>query len=101
MAWPIVGNPPVVGLTPDDRMAEYWDEEQLAGQWFARNLASAARGTRPRFFDVLAFDIYYLFAPDARWGDAPPDLFSSAVDNDFASRLALRSALEELFPGLE
>ena len=92
---------PNIGLTPDDRVTEYWDEERLAGQWFATNISSAARGTRPRFFDVFAYDIYYLFGPDARWGEEPPELFSSEVENDLDSRVALRSALEELFPDLK
>ena len=92
---------PIVGLTPDDRIAEYWDDEQLAGRSFAADFGSNARDPQSPYNDLVAYDIYYLFGPDARWGDEPPDLLSTEVDHTIHTRIALRSALEKLFPGME
>lgn len=81
---------PAAGLESDDRIAEFWDTEQLAGRWFASNLGAG----------VHAFDAYYLFGPEARWGAEPPDQLSIAVEDEFLSGAALRGALEALFPSL-
>ena len=88
-----VGEPllkPAAGLESDDRIAEFWDTEQLAGRWFASNLGAG----------VHAFDAYYLFGPEARWGVEPPDQLSTAADDDFLTGILLRRALEALFPSL-
>ncbi|MCI0821289.1 MAG: hypothetical protein J4N31_03020, partial [Chloroflexi bacterium] len=93
-ARPLVGEPalkPSAGLEPDDRIAEYWDTEQHVGRWLASNLTA----------DAHAFDAYFLFGPEARWGDTPPDLRSTAAGDGFLSGAALRMALEALFPDLQ
>ena len=93
--------PPTMGPTPDDRITAYWDDdEQLAGRWFGSRFGSGRENERG-FKVLIAFDVYYLFGPDARWGDEPPDLLSTELDNSFLSRIVLERALAELFPGLE
>ena len=92
---------PIVGLTPDERITEYWDKDQLAGRSFAADLGSNARDPQSRYNDLVAYDVYYLFGPDARWGEEPPDLLSTEVDHTIHTRFALRSALGKLFPGME
>ena len=92
---------PIFGLTPDDRVTEYWDDQQLSGRWFAVNFGSNVRQPDRPFDDALAYDAYYLFGPDARWGGEPPDLLSTEVDYSILSRFTLSSALEKLFPGME
>ena len=92
---------PIMVLTPDDRVTEYWDGEQLAGRSFAADLGSNVRNPDSPYNDLVAYDIYYLFGPDTTWGDEPPDLLSTEVDHTIHTRFALRSALEKLFPGME
>ena len=82
--------PGPVELEPDDRIIQYWDTQQLAGQWFASNHGSGA----------LVHDAYYLFGPEARWDHELPVLLSTAEDDDFLSGIPLRRALEALFPSL-
>jgi len=50
----------------DPRVTEYWDEERVTGTWFAENLGFS--------FGPIAWDVYYLFGPDAAWEVRPAPL---------------------------
>ncbi len=54
-------------LITDDRAIHFWDEERLAGFWFAESTT---------FSGPIAWDIYYLYGPDAEWVEEPAPLVS-------------------------
>jgi len=56
------------GVIFDSRVKHFWDQEKLAGQWFAKN----AEG-----YQGIVWDAYYLYGPEATWGAAPPSVLSS------------------------
>ncbi len=60
-------NPDILG---DPRVSQYWDPAKLTAQWFAEHVAGNPGGT--------AWDVYYLYGPDSRWGDTPSNLAASA-----------------------
>ena len=49
---------------PDPRARHWWDGAQVLGRRYADALA-AGRETGP------LWDVYLLYGPDARWGEAP------------------------------
>jgi len=53
---------------PDARVIHFWDGELQIGQWFAKQ----ADG-----YDGVAWDIYYLYGPDAIWETIPSPLIGS------------------------
>ena len=55
-------------LMPDPRVRHYWDENRVLGRYFADKGAS---------FGGVAWDIYFLYGPDASWTDVPEPLISS------------------------
>ena len=59
---------PDTALT-DSRVTHIWDGEQKASRWFAEHQG----------FDhgPAAWDIYYLYGPDAQWASEPSPLVSS------------------------
>ena len=69
-------------LLPDSRVIHLWDEQRVVGRWFA------AQGRYGPNVDV-AWDIYFLFGPDARW-DALPDPLLSWGSTVVATREKLR-----------
>ena len=52
----------------DSRVIHLWDEERVTGRWFAEH--------EDTFFPI-AWDIYFLYGPDAHWGTEPAPLVSS------------------------
>ena len=52
----------------DPRVMHFWDGETLIGQWFAREIDG---------YDGIAWDVYYLYGPDATWETAPSKLIGS------------------------
>ena len=78
---------PADALT-DPRVTEYWDEERVTGQWFAKNLTGHS-------FGPIAWDIYYLFGPQAKWEAIPEPLIDSGR-SIIAKRHSLRSEVLEL-----
>jgi hypothetical protein len=54
-------------LLTDERVTHFWDEEKLAGRFFAET---------EKFFSPIAWDAYYLYGPEARWDDRPAPLVS-------------------------
>ena len=57
------------GMTmPDARVTHFWDGDLQIGQWFA---------TQVDGYDGVAWDIYYLYGPDAVWEAVPSPLLGS------------------------
>jgi hypothetical protein len=54
-------------LFGDRRALNFWDENHLAGRWFATNVDG---------FDGVSWDQYYLYGAGARWTDKPGPLLS-------------------------
>ena len=55
-----------VNLMPDPRAAHYWDGERSLGTWLPKQ-----EGYESVAFGPIAWDIYFLYAPDAKWEEAP------------------------------
>ena len=58
-----------LNLIPDPRTTQLWDEQRLAGRFFAEN-----EGFN---FGQIAYDVYYLYCMGAEWGLNPAPLVSS------------------------
>ena len=50
----------------DERVAEFWDADRLFGSWYWKHLPGHGR--------TIAWDLYALYSPEARWADAPSHL---------------------------
>jgi len=59
-------------LLTDDRVIELWDSDRTLGQWFPQQ-----EEYKELVFGPLAWDIYFLYGPDATWGNIPSPLVSS------------------------
>ncbi len=55
-------------LLPDPRVLQYWDGGALTSQWFAKNVEHSS---------FPAWDVYYLYGPEATWTSVPGPLVSS------------------------
>lgn len=55
-------------VLPDPRVVQFWDAGAATSDWFAKNVE---RSSAP------AWDVYYLYGPDARWTDVPGPLVTS------------------------
>ena len=55
------------GGLEDPRVIHLWDEDRIAGRWFAE---------QEEFYAPVAWDAYYLYDSDARWSDTAPPLES-------------------------
>jgi hypothetical protein len=52
----------------DSRVTHLWDEGRQASQWFARNVDG---------YEGFAWDVYYLYGPEAQWEDVPYPLLGA------------------------
>jgi hypothetical protein len=52
----------------DPRVVQFWDENALTSDWFAQHVDHS---------QAPAWDVYYLYGPQARWTDAPAPLAST------------------------
>jgi len=52
----------------DGRVVQFWDSSALTSEWFAENVDHSS---------APAWDVYYLFGPDATWTDVPGPIVSS------------------------
>jgi hypothetical protein len=50
---------------PDNRVKHFWDGESEIGQWFAQEVDG---------YEGTAWDVYYLYGPDATWESVPSPL---------------------------
>ena len=55
-------------LLTDSRVVHLWDGAQTTARWFAEN---------EDFHLPIAWDVYYLYGPNARWDETPAPLLSS------------------------
>ena len=53
---------------PDPRVVHFWDGASEIGQWFAKEVDG---------HEGIAWDIYYLYGPDATWESVPSPLMGS------------------------
>ena len=53
---------------PDPRVMHFWDGDTQIGQWFAKQVDG---------YEGVAWDVYYLYGPDATWNSIPSPLISS------------------------
>jgi hypothetical protein len=51
----------------DPRVVHFWDEEKLAGRFYAEHVTRAG--------DV-EWDAFFLYRPDASWAESPPEAMS-------------------------
>jgi hypothetical protein len=58
-------------VLPDPRVVHVWDGEAATSMWFAENVEKSL---------APAWDVYYLYGPDAMWTDVPgPRIGSGAT----------------------
>jgi hypothetical protein len=55
-------------VLPDPRVDQFWDGAALTSAWFAKNVDHSPG---------LAWDVFYLYGPDAMWSQVPGPLVSS------------------------
>lgn len=55
-------------VLPDPRVVQFWDGSALTSEWFAKNVDHSLGP---------AWDVYYLYGPDAMWIDVPEPIVSS------------------------
>jgi hypothetical protein len=53
---------------PDTRVIHFWDGDLQVGEWFAKQVDG---------FEGVAWDVYYLYGPDATWDTIPMPLVDS------------------------
>lgn len=78
-------NPQVADLLVDDRARHYWDGERRLGRAVAREVGYGGGST--------AWDIFLVYGPDAKWGDAPAAVGSPVISESGALERALRPYL--------
>jgi hypothetical protein len=69
---------------PDPRVIHFRDGETGVGQWFASEVDG---------FQGIAWDVYYLYGPDATWASVPSPLTSSG-STIYGERQALKMQLD-------
>ena len=75
-------------LLTDPRVRHYWDEERLVGPWFATEVGFS--------HGALAWDVYYLYGPEAVWLEEPEPLLGSGYTL-FGQRTRLLAELEPFY----
>lgn len=73
-------------VLPDPRVAQFWDGSALTSDWFAENVDHSPGP---------AWDVYYLYGPDASWSDVPGPLVSSGA-TIISQSSALKDAISPL-----
>jgi len=66
-------------LLSDSRAVHYWDEQRIVGRMYLQQAARiwpkrAADTVPPQ--DEAVWDAYFLYGPNARWGNRLPDVTS-------------------------
>ena len=78
------------GLLTDSRVLQFWDEDREVGKWFPKQ-EEYAKLT----FGPLAWDIYFLYGPDAQWEAVPWPLIVSG-HTIISERNNLRENLQKI-----
>lgn len=71
---------------PDPRVMHFWDGETVIGQWFAKQVDG---------YEGIAWDVYYLYRPDATWETVPSPLIGSG-STIYGERQALQKQVRTL-----
>ena len=73
-------------VLPDPRVIQFWDGSLLTSEWFAKKVE---HGLAP------AWDVFYLYGPDATWTNLPGPLVSSG-STIIGNRSSLGDAIKPL-----
>jgi len=73
-------------VLPDPRVDQFWDGGAVTSDWFAENVVKSS---------APAWDVYFLYGPEARWTSIPGPLVSSG-----GSIIGQSSALEQAIGSL-
>lgn len=76
-------------VLPDPRVIHFWDGSALTSDWFADHVEQSS---------APAWDVYYLYGPDARWSEVPGPLVGSGATIIGRSR-QLETAIKPLLAG--
>ena len=57
-------------VLPDPRVTQFWDGGAVTSEWFAENVDHSP---------APAWDVYYLYGPDASWTNVPGPIVSSGA----------------------
>ena len=60
-----------MSILADPRVTQYWDGEGITGTYFAQNDLGGLG------YSGFVYDVYYVFGPDAMWGNDPGPLEAS------------------------
>jgi hypothetical protein len=71
---------------PDPRVMHFWDGDLRVGEWFAEQVDG---------FEGVAWDVYYLYGPDAVWETIPGPLLGSGR-TIYGERQTLKMQASEL-----
>ena len=78
-------------LLDDPRVIEYWDDAQSVGRWFASRDSLNGKVIGP-----VAWDMFYLFGPDAEWINTTSPLITSGRTS-LGERRHLEATIRPLF----
>ena len=59
-------------ILSDSRTSHYWDEERLVGRYYEERVTRLGDPGDER----IEWDAYFLYGPDAGWGQEPPNHIS-------------------------
>lgn len=71
---------------PDPRVIHFWDGKTQVGQWFAKQVDG---------YEGVAWDVYYLYGPDATWNSIPAPLIGTG-GNIYGERKQLEVQIRTL-----
>jgi hypothetical protein len=75
---------------PDTRVIHFWDGEYIVGRWFAKQVDG---------YEGIAWDIYYLYGPDATWESVPSPLIGEGI-TIYSEREMLKTQVSTLLDGV-
>ena len=73
----------------DTRVTHFWDGDTLVGQWFAKQVDG---------YEGIAWDVYYLYGPEATWETIPGPLAGSGgtiIGEGDALQMQVNTVLEK------
>ncbi len=79
------------GPLVEKRVDHFWDEERVLGRWLADNETGDVGSP-----GGIVWDAYFLFSPDARWDDEPPEPLAAGATIIGATDELQREAAELL-----